>query len=73
MLGGPLRVSSAWTALVVGSSFLLNERTIHILCPLIDRALPRLPRRIGEKLVALMVEGASHAGHRRPTRAVASF
>lgn len=73
VLGGPLRVTSAWTALVVAASLVLNERTIRLLCPLIDRALPRLPRRIGEKLVALMVEGASCAGHRRPARAVASF
>ncbi|MDO4784384.1 MAG: glycosyltransferase family 2 protein [Propionibacteriaceae bacterium] len=73
VLGPPLRVTSVWTALVVAASLVLTERTIRLVCPLVDRVLPRLPRRIGEKLVALLVEASSHAGHRRPTRAVASF
>ncbi|AUZ35702.1 hypothetical protein C3B78_15440 [Arthrobacter sp. PGP41] len=64
---------SLWSTLVALASTFANERTIKVGGLAIDAALPVLPRRLAEKLVALAVESAGRAGIVHPHRARTHF
>lgn len=63
---------SPWNALVRASAMLL-ARAADPITAAVDRALPRLPRRVSRKLVALSVEAAGVAGYQHPERAKEQF
>lgn len=57
--------TSGWNAAVVGASYALTPATTPVVAGAVDRILPPLPEALGRKLVALVVEAAGVAGHRR--------
>lgn len=69
----PLNPTGAWGLAVKGLSYLLNDRTIKFLGEGADKVVDKLPRKIAEKLIALLVESASYAGQEHPQRAQAKF
>lgn len=62
-----------WERLVGAASSVATERTLRVYGRAVDAAIPRLPERLGEKLVALAVEAGGLAGLRYPNRARATF
>lgn len=60
--------ASLWNALVAVAGLLGTGRTISLGGSLLDQLTPRLPQPVAEKLVALLVQGASRAGQRYPGR-----
>lgn len=71
-----LPVSSAtglWNSLVSGLSKISTERTLDVAAGAVDGILPRIPKKIGTKLVALLVESAGTAGINYPARAKSNF
>ncbi len=63
---------SLWNALVRVSAAVL-ARAAGPVTAVVDRVLPRLPRAVSHKLVALSVEAAGVAGYRHPERAKEQF
>ncbi len=55
-----------WNRAVFGTASHLTRSRTEQVSRLIDRALPRLPRPLGKKLVALAVEASSEAGYAQP-------
>lgn len=62
-----------WNTLVSGVSKISTERTLDTAAGVVDNLLPRIPKRIGTKLVALLVESAGTAGINYPARAKSNF
>lgn len=62
-----------WGLAVRGLALTLNDKTIKFLGEGIDRVADRLPLKVAEKCVALVVESASYAGQEHPQRAQAKF
>lgn len=65
--------SGLWGAAVRGLALILNDKTIQALGEGIDKIADRLPHKVAEKLMALLVESASYAGQEHPQRAQAKF
>jgi len=57
--------ATAWDRLVGGAARTLGPRGLAVAARLADRAAGSLPDYLAEKSVALVVEGAAAAGHRR--------
>lgn len=60
---GPPR--DPWSLAVAATSRVLTEHTLETLSEAVDRTAGRLPARLAEKAIALLVEAAASAGHRR--------
>lgn len=56
--------SSPWNAAVAAAASLAGRGALRPMTRAIDAALPRVPRAVGEKLAALLVEAAGRAGRR---------
>lgn len=61
------RPRGVWGAAVRALAHLENEARIERIARLVDGALAHVPPSVGEKMVALLVESASRAGHDRPS------
>ncbi|MDP5227715.1 MULTISPECIES: glycosyltransferase family A protein [Arthrobacter] len=72
-LGSVQRPSGVWGGLTWLTSRAVNERLLRAYGAAADAVSPYLPRRVGEKLVALAVESAGLAGIRFPERARSTF
>jgi len=72
-LGPVPRPHGMWGGLTWLMSNVVNERLLKGYGSAADRVSPYLPRRVGEKLVALSVESAGLAGIRFPERARSTF
>lgn len=63
----------SWNRLVEIVSTLSTEKSMAMSSSVVDSLLPSLPKYVGKKLVALMVEGAGRAGVKYPARAKSKF
>ncbi|GAA2557694.1 GT2 family glycosyltransferase [Neomicrococcus aestuarii] len=64
---------SLWNSAVEIVGRVGTEKVIGGAASLTDRLLPLVPKKIGRKLVALLVEGAGLSGIRSPNRATSTF
>lgn len=64
---------NAWQTIVEIAAKLITEQSLRVLGAGTDAVIPRLPRPIGQKLVALLVESAGVAGVEYPHRARTVF
>lgn len=62
-----------WNILVGAVARGSTEKSLAIAANSVDRSLPFLPKIIGKKMIALLVEGAGESGIRYPERAKSSF
>ena len=62
-----------WRSLVRGTSTVVTERSLAVASDAVDAISDRLPAKVSEKLVALLVESADVAGVRHPERAGSRF
>ncbi len=63
-LGDSAPERTLWNTLVAMTSYGTTETTIPRVAALADRAIGRVPPRVGEKAVALLVQAAARAGDR---------
>lgn len=61
----PEAARDPWGAMVGATASVLSERGVGRVAGLVDKTAGHLPRRLGEKSVALLVEAGARAGYRR--------
>lgn len=54
-----------WSLTVAATSRVLTEHGLEVVSEAVDRSVERLPRRVAEKAIALLVEAGARAGYRR--------
>lgn len=63
------QLTGLWGILVKFVSLVTTEKTLQTMGKIIDATADKLPQKIAEKLISLLVEAASYMGVRRPSRA----
>ncbi|MFW0108303.1 glycosyltransferase family 2 protein [Rothia sp. P7181] len=66
---GEVKLHGLWGTAVKAVAALTTEKTINIFGSAIDSVADRLPRKVSEKLISLVVESAGYAGITYPQRA----
>ena len=72
-LGGDRAPGGLWGLAVRGTGAITTETTLKPMAGAVDALADRLPKRLAEKLIALVVEGAAETGRAHPARATRRF